>query len=385
MEQFQLDGGDLPVDVRVSRFRTPGGAVEQHLIAQPTRDANFATQLGWLEQACRSILPAHGCGDETLVFRRLFCSDLANQSRLLGDSSLTGAGAVSLVGQAPATPARIAMWSYHVVDPAGPVRIARDARTTSLSRGPLTHHFTTRLGMNTADPSAPQTTRIFSEYEQWLRSRGMTVANHVLRTWLFVRDIDVNYRGMVEARREVFDRCGLNAGTHYLASSGIEASPGTPASVVMDAYAIEGVDPGQISYPRALAQMSPTNVYGVTFERAAAVTFGDRRHVIVSGTASIDARGNILHEGDVQKQLDRTLENIGALLKEADATLSDMAYYIVYLRDPADVPIVRARLADRVSPAPMVFVTAKVCRPGWLVEIEGHAIVPASHPAWAQF
>lgn len=370
-----IDAGVLPVSVHVGSFAVAGGATERHVMLAPTCYADFTTQARWIERACEELLPALGCSDDTLVFRRLFLSDAANQLGLLADSTLVRGGGVSLVGQAPLAPAKLVAWSYHVVDTQRPAECSRVGPTCSLHRGALTHHFTSGLGAEWSEPSGPQTTRIFAAYDGWLRSRGMTLADHVVRTWLFVRDIDVNYRGMVESRRAFFAARRMTADTHYLASSGIEACPGTEASVVMDAYAIEGLNPRQVTYLHAAEHLSPTHLYGVTFERATAVDYADRRHVILSGTASIDHRGRIVHGGDVGRQLDRTLENISALLDEGAATLSDLAYLVVYLRDPGDGELVRRRLRERLGEVPMVLVAGRVCRPGWLVEIEGHAIV----------
>ena len=71
-------------------------------------------------------------------------------------------------------------------------------------------------------------------------------------------------------------------------------------------------------------------------EAHSAVTYGDRRHVFISGTASIDRYGEIVHAGDVIKQTSRMIENIEALLKEADATLNDIMQAVIYIRDTAD-------------------------------------------------
>ena len=52
--------------------------------------------------------------------------------------------------------------------------------------------------------------------------------------------------------------------------------------------------------------------------------------------AFIDANGTILHPGDLPRQLDRTLENIEALLAEAGTTLDAMQVFTVYLRHESD-------------------------------------------------
>ena len=98
--------------------------------------------------------------------------------------------------------------------------------------------------------------------------------------------------------------------------------------------------------------------------------YGDRRHIFISGTASIDNKGQIVHLSDVGKQLDRVLENINTLLSEAGAGMEHVAKMIVYLRDTADYTLIKKQLEEKHLDIPKVIVWAPVCRPGWLVEIE---------------
>lgn len=62
--------------------------------------------------------------------------------------------------------------------------------------------------------------------------------------------------------------------------------------------------------------LNPTYEYGVTFERGVRVDYGDRSHIFISGTASIDNRGRVVHAGDVRRQTERMWENVEALLRE---------------------------------------------------------------------
>ena len=70
----------------------------------------------------------------------------------------------------------------------------------------------------------------------------------------------------------------------------------------------------------------------------------------------------------------RMWENVEALLKEAGCSYDDAAQMIVYLRDPADYEVVRRLYEERFPDKPWVIVNAKVCRPGWLIEMETMAI-----------
>ena len=82
----------------------------------------------------------------------------------------------------------------------------------------------------------------------------------------------------------------------------------------------------------------------------------------------------VVHEGDVLAQLGRTLGNIDAILRSGGASLGDLMSIIVYLRDPTDYPRIYQALRERLPDVPATFVRAPVCRPAWLIEIEGIAV-----------
>ena len=223
-----------------------------------------------------------------------------------------------------------------------------------------------------------QTQELFDKYDSLLAARNGTLENDCVRTWLFVQNVDVNYAGVVKARKEVFVTQGLTEKTHYIASTGIGGRHADPAVFVqMDTYAVQGLHAEQIRFLSAPTHLNPTYEYGVTFERGTCVTYGDRRHVFISGTASIDNKGEILYPGDVCRQAERMMENIEALLDEAGATTADVMQAIVYLRDPADYTVVSRYLESRYPALPCLVVHAPVCRPGWLIETECIAAVPA--------
>ena len=153
----------------------------------------------------------------------------------------------------------------------------------------------------------------------------------------------------------------------------------------MDAYAVQGLLPEQIRYLKASDHLSPTALYGVTFERGTAVTYGDRKQVLISGTASIDAAGQVVHPGDPIRQTGRLLENVGALLAEAGACLGDVQMAVVYLRDTADYARVRSEIERRCPDLRPLYVLAPVCRPAWLVEMECLAVLPVREPAYPDY
>ena len=234
--------------------------------------------------------------------------------------------------------------------------------------------------------SSATTLPLLENYRKRLADKGLTLADNCLRTWFFMRDIDHNYKEMVDARREFFAANGLTPATHFIASTGINGNPLCNEDIVqLETYTVEGLNPAQISYLKGSSHLNPTAEYGVTFERGTRVEYGDRCHLIISGTASIDNRGQILYPDDAEMQTRRMVENVRVLLDEGGASANDMMHAIVYVRRPEDYATVRRVLDALLPDLPKVIVHAPVCRPGWLVEMECIAVTVNRNDAFAPF
>lgn len=214
-----------------------------------------------------------------------------------------------------------------------------------------------------------QTGEILERYESELAGKGLSIVDNCVRTWFYVSDIDNNYGAMVKARRENFDRVGLTSGTHYLASTGICGTPVTVGSLVqMDALAFKGDFSQRYLYART--HLNPTYEYGVTFERGVRIDFAGQKLVFISGTASIDNKGRVLHIGDVTAQTYRMWENVASLLSEAECSWNDVKMMLVYLRNAEDYAGVASLFAEKFPGIPCLIMHAPVCRPEWLIEME---------------
>jgi enamine deaminase RidA (YjgF/YER057c/UK114 family) len=389
MEYRQFRFADVRFTVDASLFRTGTGAAECSLVFTPIGYQPVAEQIRNLEIAYERALAELGFSRDSAFVRRFFTSDLVNQRSVLDASPLVQPAegdccAISLIRQPPLPDGKVAMIAYHIegIDR----QVSGSPTHVVLNRPDYTHLFLTQICAPDVESSYDQTAAMFAEADTQLARHGMSLETDTQRTWLYVQNVDANYMGMVRARREHFARHGLTADTHYIASTGIEGTYSDPrVKVLMDLQAIGGLKEGQVHYVEARTHLNPTHEYGVTFERGTAIDYGDRRHVFISGTASIDNRGEILHPGDVGGQFERVFENIGALLGNAGASLADMTYLLVYVRDPADYGLVRERLDQQFAGVPRLIVAGPVCRPGWLVEAECRAIVPAQHPEFAPF
>jgi len=356
-----------------------GEVSEYHVmlhVSDPTLP--FQQQLDAVLDAYQQLIGQHLQG-AVAVFKRYFLSDAANQADdvVAADSSDC---AKSIVQQAPLDGTKLALWAYLMT---GVNTRLTDGGLYEVSHGQY-RHLWNGSAHNLAANSEYQTRLLFNEYVMQLAQEGCKLSENCIRTWLFVNDIDLNYGGVVRARNQVFFTQGLTHDTHFIASTGIGGRAQDPSVLTqMDNYAVSGLQPGQIHFLYAATHLNRTSDYGVSFERGTRVDYGDRRHVFISGTASIDNKGQIVHPKDVEQQTRRMWENVEALLAEADCCYDDVAQMIVYLRDTADYATVHRLYAQRFPEKPVVIVHAPVCRAGWLVEMECMAIKDVDNKQFA--
>lgn len=336
------------------------------------------------------LLQQERLGLETEIYLRLHLSDISNQSALTHQvlRERATSGICYLVGQPPASGAKIALEAYHLRGPSSIRKQKHHHQTLEVEHGVYRSLWTRNLPVNSMGrTSFAQTEKIFADLAATLTGSHARLRDDLMRTWIYIRDIDNNYQGVVDARMEFFHDIGLNRQTHTVTSTGIEGRSERVADLVMvDALTITGLDSEQVTYLNAPEFMCSTFDYDVSFERGVRIVYGDRAHFYISGTASIDHKGRTLHEGDVIKQSIRTLENIQALLSAYGADLQDLKLLTVYLRDPADYAMVSACLYQELPPLlPRVIVLGSVCRPAWLIEMEGIAVTGAGDHRFAHF
>ncbi len=373
----------LAAEIQLAAFTPAGGTHEWHAILHvaPQEDI-FDDQYSRLCQAEEELMALPELQGAKAVLRRYFLSDSTNQRPLV--KTPAPHCTTSYIQQAPLDGSKLALWLY--LQKGQDMEYQADCEnSTIVSHNGYRHIWT--MGMTESEGgSYEQTDTLLKRYEDLLKQRLANIADHCLRTWFFVRDVDTQYKGLVLARREYFDCIGLTSDTHYIASTGIGGNPSdTKALVQLGAYAVTGFQPEQQRYLYAPTHLNRTSDYGVTFERGTLMQYGDRRHAYISGTASIDNQGQVLHIGDIRRQTLRMWENVEQLLAEADMTMEHCAHIIVYLRDTADYAIVRNLFTERFPNIPTVITLAPVCRPSWLIEMECVAIREDNNPAYNAF
>ena len=383
MKYLQTSIKELGVDIEISAFSSGNGIKEWHAILHvEPRGEMF---LGQYQRICTGesrLMAIPELQGAQVVFKRYFLSDSTNQQPLMQEDG--SHCTISYIQQPPLDGSKVALW-IHMLQGADIEYQADQAGSTIVTHNGYRHIWTMGLMDNHGD-SHQQTHSLLTEYEQILSTQHATMADNSIRTWFFVRDVDTQYNGLVVARRNYFNYIGLTADTHYISSTGIGGNPSDPKALVqLGAYAVTGFQPEQQRYLYAPTHLNRTSDYGVTFERGTLMQYGDRDHVYISGTASIDNRGEVVHVGDIRKQTLRMWENVEKLLEEADMTMEHCAQIIVYLRDTADYEVVRCMFHERFPSIPTVITLAPVCRPTWLIEMECIAIRENSNPRFSAF
>ena len=208
---------------------------------------------------------------------------------------------------------------------------------------------------------------------------------HLLRLWNVVPAINrldsglERYRSFCRGRAEAFEGHHGPLFQSRLCASSAVGSEGGDLVVWFLAGRERGLpreNPRQVSaysYPPCYGPRSPS------FARATRCPQAAGGWLLLSGTASIVGHKSV-HPGDVERQVEETLDNLEELLPAATepsrhaSSAPRFAALKVYLRRPDDLPVVRAAIAARLGGAvPVLYLRADICREELLVEIEGVA------------
>lgn len=353
---------------------TAGGVEEVHaMLHVEPRCELFEGQVARIQQAEKTLLGMEDVQGASIVFKRYFLSDATNQVPVIQEND---ACTVSYIQQPPLDGSKVAVWLYLQKG----TEVVPMNNSTVVRHNGYQHVWTFGLMDSTSATSYMQTWQTLFIYIDILKLFQATLEKNCVRTWFFVRDVDTQYGGIVKSRRECFVEQGLTPETHYIASTGIGGTPSDPKALVqLDSYAMTGFEPEQQRYLYGLSHLNRTIEYGVTFERATLMQYGDRNHVYISGTASINNKGEVMHVGNVQQQTLRMWENVETLLNEGGMSYDDVMQIIVYLRDSADYEVVKRMFEQKFPDIPTVFTLAPVCRPTWLIEMECMAVKKAKN------
>lgn len=128
-------------------------------------------------------------------------------------------------------------------------------------------------------------------------------------------------------------------------------------------------------------QRSPVNPWNWSLKlgyNQAEIIEGASRQLICAGQTAVDANGNPQHAGDMRAQMDLALNNLEAVLSDADMSLRNIIKLGVYATDVDEVLKNFDLLGMRFGPIecapPMTLLgVTRLAIPGLLFEIEATA------------
>lgn len=217
-----------------------------------------------------------------------------------------------------------------------------------------------------------------------IASELATRSLHAVRFWNFIPGIGAAMGEGLD-RYMVFNRgrheaCLAWFGTidHQLPTASAVGYEGADLVV----YCLAAVRPGvPVENPRQIPAWRYSSRFGPRppcFARATIAELDDAHVLLIGGTASIVGETSV-HEDDVRRQTAESLRNLAVLVETAEGpsghsgcALDRLRSVRVYVRRPEDGPVIAKLVAPLGPDAELV--TADICRPELLVEIE--AVMP---------
>ena len=107
---------------------------------------------------------------------------------------------------------------------------------------------------------------------------------------------------------------------------------------------------------------------------------GAQRTIFLAGQGSVDEEGAPVHPGNMEAQLNQTLDNVETVLREAGSGLSDVVRLNIYTTDVDGFFEAYGAIAGRLAqagcrPASTLLGVTRLAYPEMLVEIEATAVV----------
>jgi enamine deaminase RidA (YjgF/YER057c/UK114 family) len=218
-----------------------------------------------------------------------------------------------------------------------------------------------------------QAMAIMEKAEVVLKRFGVNFLS-VPRIWVWLKDILLWYDQFNDVRNKFFTERGLiGPGTcqSMPASTGIGLGPANGSNCAMDLIAV--LDPADcIEYFQATGKQRCALEYGSAFSRSTRSVLPAGRTIFISGTASIDNDGATTHIGDASGQINTTIENVLAVLRDMHCENEDVVQVVAYCKTAEVEEIFNAH--KDCLPWPWMTIICDICRSNLLFEIEATAV-----------
>jgi enamine deaminase RidA (YjgF/YER057c/UK114 family) len=242
--------------------------------------------------------------------------------------------------------------------------------------GAIRHCLLGGLGPSLCSASRPdQLRQTLGNLETALEQAGFSLGD-VVRTWFYLDRLLSWYGAFNEARTKVYSRIKFRTGS-LPASTGISGRNPAGTALVAGAWALQPLHTSaQIAEVPSPLQC-PAPAYGSSFSRAMEISSLHGRRLLISGTASVAPGGRTLWPGNVDQQIDLTMEVVEAILVSRGFELSDITRATTYFKNRADIPAFAAWCAGQgLRSLPVIAVQCGICRDDLLFELEADAWNP---------
>ncbi len=243
------------------------------------------------------------------------------------------------------------------------------------------HTFVTLSGVSVPWLSrATEQARACLERAEWaLRKVGADFLS-VARTWVWLNDILSWYDEFNGVRNRFFAERGIigrGGGQSPPASTGIGLGAADRSDCAMDLFAV--IEPADSTrYLQAGGRQGSALEYGSAFSRASRTATPAGETVFVSGTAAIDTTGATMNVNDARGQINTTIENVRAVLRDAGVTDSEVVHAVAYCKTPEVERVFNA--IKREYSWPWITTICDICRPDLLFEVEATAVTNCGPP-----
>ncbi|PTY01160.1 hypothetical protein [Opitutus sp. ER46] len=199
----------------------------------------------------------------------------------------------------------------------------------------------------------------------------------IARTWFYNEKLLDWYDTFNRVRTAYYSERPFRSGA-VPASTGVEARNPMGAALALAAWAVQPLD-GKARVTDVASPLQCTALqYGSSFSRAMEIASGGVRRLLVSGTASIAPEGHSLWLGDIERQVDTTMEVVKAILTSRRMQWADVTRATAYFKYPLDAAALEKWQERHDLALPAVYVHCDICRDDLLFEIELDACAPAS-------
>ncbi len=250
------------------------------------------------------------------------------------------------------------------------VRLGNRVVASVFEDGSARHCLLGGFGPNSTALRAPaQVQQMFGNLECALDLAGFELAD-VIRTWFYNDDILAWYDDFNRVRNAHYAAVKWRTGS-IPASTGVAGRNPAGAALAVAAWAMRPTDPSAIAREVASPLQCPAPAYGSSFARAMEIDSGGYRRLFVSGTASIYPGGLTAWDGNPKKQIDLSMEVIGAILESRGMGFADVTRAIAYFKSPLYTPYFdRWCDARELRRMPVIYVNCDICRSDLLFELE---------------